>query len=111
MPENRAHLPQPWPEKGSRRVATDGSETIIYFRRVDLDPLEQTYTVQVRLEKWVTEERVANEVYTLCGNMYSKNELLFMMQLAGFRDITVYGDYSAESATAEHSEINFVAIK
>jgi hypothetical protein len=37
--------------------------------------------------------------------------LLFMMQLAGFRDITVYGDYSDLPATAEHSEINFVAIK
>jgi SAM-dependent methyltransferase len=111
LPENRAHLPQPWPEKGSRRVAADGSETIAYFRRLDLDPLDQTYTMQVRLEKWVTGERVATEVYTLSGNMYSKNELLFMMQLAGFRDITVYGDYSDESATAEHSEINFVAIK
>lgn len=111
MPENRAHLPQPWPKRGSRRIAADGSETITYFRRVDLDPLEQTYTVQVRLEKWVAGERVATEEYTLRGNMYFKNELLFMMQLAGFRDVTVYGDYSDEPATAEHSEINFVAIK
>ncbi|MFN2116679.1 MAG: hypothetical protein ACK2T1_03260, partial [Candidatus Promineifilaceae bacterium] len=80
-------------------------------RRLDLDPLDQTYTMQVRLEIWVTGERVATEEYTLRGNMYSKNELLFMMQLAGFRDITVYGDYSDEPGTAEHSEINFVAIK
>ena len=51
----------------------------------NLDPLEQTYTVQVRLEKWVTGERVATEEYTLCGNMYSKNELLFVrLQFAGF---------------------------
>jgi len=111
LPENRVYLPQPWPEEGSRRVAADGSETVTYFRRIDLDPLEQTYIGQVRLEKWVAGERIAAEEYTLRGNMYFKNELLSMMQLAGFHDITVYGDYSDEPVTAEHNEINFVAIR
>ena len=67
--------------------------------------------MQVRLEKWFAGELVATEEYTLRGNMYFKNELLFMMQLAGFRDVTIFGGYSDEPATAEHGEINFVAIK
>ncbi len=109
--ESRAHLPQPWPDEGSRRVAADGSENIAYFRTVDLDPLEQTYTREVRLEKWIDGEKVAAEEYTLRGNMYFKSELMLMLKVAGFRQITVTGDYSADPATAEHDELNFVALK
>ena len=39
------------------------------------------------------------------------NEVLLMLQAAGFRDITLYGDYTGHPATAESEEINFVALK
>jgi hypothetical protein len=51
------------------------------------------------------------EEYTLCGNIYFKNELLLMLKVAGFHDITVCGDYKEEIATAEHEELVFTAIK
>lgn len=110
LSENRRALPQPWPHDGVRRVAEDGSENIAYFRQVHIDPLEQAYTRQVRLEKWVSGDMVASEKYTLRGNMYFKNEVILMLRAAGFREITVYGDYSDEFATADHEELNLVAI-
>jgi len=109
--ENRQNLPQAWPEEGSRRMAPDGSENIAYFRRVDFDPLEQSYTTEVRLEKWSGGDMVASEEYTLRGNMYFKNELMLMLQAAGFREIMVQGDYTDELATADHKELVFTAIK
>lgn len=111
LSENRKAMPQPWPEESNRRVAADGSEHLSVFRLVNMDPLEQSFTRQVRLKKWVSGELVASEEYTLRGNMYFKNELHLMLKIAGFREITVQGDYTDELATADHDELVFTAIK
>jgi hypothetical protein len=111
LPENRKSLPEPWPEKGIGRIASDGSEHFGQFRLVALDPLEQSYVREVRLEKWVEGKLDQTEEYTLHGNIYFKNELLLMLKVAGFRDITVCGDYKEESATADHEVLVFTAIK
>lgn len=107
----RRHLPEAWPKDGARRVAADGSENIAYFRYVHLDPLEQSYTQQVHLEKWKSGKMVASEKYTLRGNMYFKNELILMLKFAGFREITVHDNYTDELATTDHEELIFTAIK
>ncbi len=51
------------------------------------------------------------EEYTLRGNIYFKNELLLMLKVVGFHDITICGDYTEELATADHEEIVFTALK
>ena len=109
--EGRQALPQPWPAESPRRPAADGSEHLGRFRIVHIDPLEQSCTRQVRLEKWDSGELVATEEYTLRENMYFKNELLLMLRIAGFREISVQGDYTDEPATANHTELVFTAIK
>ena len=111
LKENRQNLPQAWPQEGSRRVAADGSENVAYFRMVDIDPLEQCYTRQVRLEKWENNELVRSEEYSLRGNMYFKNEVKLMLEVAGFENIAIYGDYEYEPVTANHKEIIFIAAK
>lgn len=111
LAENRRQLPEAWPREGSHRLVADGSENVAYFRTLDIDPLEQSYTRQVRLEKWVDGAAVASEEYTLRGNMYFKNEVMLMLELAGFDEITVQGDYSTEQATSEHQELVFTAVK
>ena len=111
LPENRQRLPEPWPQEGDRRVAADGSANVAYFRTLDLDPLEQHYTRQVRLEKWVSGARVASEEYTLHGNLYLKSEVMLLLEVAGFAEITVQGDYRSEEATPEHRVLVFTAIK
>jgi SAM-dependent methyltransferase len=109
--EYRQALPQPWPQDGHPRIAADGSQHLARFRVVDIDPLEQSYTREVRLEKWVSGTLVASEAYTLRGHVYFKNELLLMLNIAGFREMTVRGDYTDEPATADHAELIFTAIR
>ncbi|MBC8160240.1 MAG: class I SAM-dependent methyltransferase [Roseiflexaceae bacterium] len=111
LPKTRAALPEPWPTEGRRRVAPDGNVHLAFFRFITMDPLEQRYTRQVRLEKWQGDTLLAAEEYTLSGNMYLKNEMLLMLQMAGFREITVHGDYTDEPATAEHGELVFTAVR
>ena len=111
LSENRRSLPEPWPEKGAGRIASDGSEHFGQFRLTAFDPLEQSYVREVRLEKWVEGKLDTAEEYTLRGNIYFKNELLLMLKVAGFHDITVNGDYKEEMATADHEEVVFTALK
>jgi SAM-dependent methyltransferase len=111
LPEYRKGLPEPWPEQGRNYVAEDGSEHRAYFRTLALDPLEQRYERQVRLEKWVSGSLEASEVRSLQGNMYLKSEVQFMLETAGFREILVNGNYSDERAGPGHEEIVFTAIK
>jgi len=111
LSEKRKALPQPWPEDGRRNIAADGSEHVMRFRLVDVDPLEQRYVRQVRLEKWQSGKLIASEEYTLRGDMYLKSELLLMLKVAGFREIIVRGDYTDEPATSDHEELVFIAIR
>jgi SAM-dependent methyltransferase len=111
LSERHQALPQPWPDASHGRIAADGSEHIGRFRITDLNPLEQSVTRQVRLEKWRAGTLVAAEEYTLRGNMYFKHEVLLMLRVAGFRDVTVCGGYSDEPATADHAQLLFTAIR
>ena len=85
--------------------------SVAYFRTLDLDPLEQHYTRQVRLEKWVGDARVASQEYTLRANLYFKSEVMLMLKVSGFAEITVQGDYHREEATRGHKVLVFTAIK
>lgn len=111
LPEERRALPEAWPDDVPRRVAADGSEHIARFRSVAVDPLEQTYTREVRLEKWESGSLVASEEYQLRGNMYLKSEVALMLRVAGFAAINVLGDYTEEPATADHDKLIFEAIR
>ena len=111
LKEKRRTLPEPWPQPGARRRAADGSEFVSSSRMLAFDPLEQSYTRQMRIEKWLAEKRIAQEEYTLKGYMLFNNEMLLMLQLAGFSDIIVQGDYREEPATADHSRLVYLARK
>jgi hypothetical protein len=54
---------------------------------------------------------VASEEYSLRGTVYFKNEILLMLKSAGFREITVRGDYTDAPATADTKELVFTAVK
>ena len=109
LPAYRDALPEPWPTDDKPRIAADGSEHTGRFRTLEIDPLEQTYTREVWLEKRRDGELVAREQYTLRGGAYMKPEVLLMLQVAGFTDITVRGDYRDEPATAASEQIVFTA--
>jgi SAM-dependent methyltransferase len=111
LSERRRDLPQPWPEQGSRRTAPDGSEYVTRVRLVDMNPLEQCLTRQVRIEKWQSGKLAATEEYAMHANMYLKSELLLMLNVAGFKDVSVRGDYTEQPATPESRELAFLAVR
>jgi len=110
-PTKRNSLPEPWPEEGKRRVAADGSEYVERFRLVSTNLLEQSYIRQVRVEKWVSGKLIGSQEYTQHRILYLPNEVLLMLQVAGFRQITVRGDYTDEPATPDSKELIFTALK
>jgi len=111
LKEKREALPPAWEERSDGRIASDGSEHFGQFRFLAFDPLEQSFTRQVHLEKWTNGELTASEEYTLRGIIYFKNELLLMLKVAGFREISVRGDYTDQPATADNIVLIFTAIK
>jgi len=111
LKEKHGVLPQPWPEEGRAQIGADGSENVARFRYLEINPLEQSYTRQVRLEKRRAGALIASEEYTLRGSMYLKHEVLLMLKVAGFRDISVLGDYTGESPTSDSEELVFTAIR
>jgi SAM-dependent methyltransferase len=110
-PAKRKTLPEPWPEEKEHRIAADGSEYVEQQRMLSFDPLEQRMVSQVRIEKWVLGKLTSSQEYTQHRTLYLPKEVLLMLQVAGFRQITIRGDYNDEPATADSEELIFTALK
>ena len=111
LPENRQRFPQPWPATGDRRRTADGDELEERSRVVDLDPLEQRLTLQIRATIWRDGQRVAEEEHTMVETLYFRNEILLLLEQAGFGEVTVYAAYTGALATSDDTWLLFVARK
>ena len=111
LPEHRRSLPEEWPSSTERQRLTDGTELEIAARTVAIDPLENVATRQIRARLWRDGALLKEEVHTQKLDDYSKNELVMMLEHAGFRDIQIVGDFTDEPATADHAELVFLATK
>ena len=111
LSERRKELPKAWPDSGMRERAADGDEIELRGRLVDLDPLEQRETRQMRALLWREGRLVAQEEHTIQITLYFRNELLLMLAQVGFTDIEVRAGYSDAPATAADTTVVFVARK
>lgn len=111
LPEARHALPDTWPDSSERELLADGSELEMATRTVAMDPLEDVATRQIRARLWRNGELIREEIHTQKVEDYSKNELLLMLERAGFGDIQIVGNYTDEPATADHWALLFVARK
>jgi hypothetical protein len=109
--ENRREIPRPWGPPGERRLASDGTEYELRARVLDLNPLEQTMAMQMRAERWRDGALIEEEEHTLRMCLYFKNEIVTMLNQAGFHDITLYSGYTEKEATAEDDHLMFIARK
>jgi len=109
--ETRAALPEPWPEEPGRRQGEDGIEYLNWLRLAALDPLEQTYRLEMRVQKQQAGEVLGEEVRTLRGTLYLRNELVAMLEKTGFSRVDVLGGYTDHSATTEDEEFVYLAAK
>ncbi len=109
--DGRSALPEAARPPHARKRASDGSEYALRARVVELDPLEQRVTLEMHAERWRDGKLEAEEEHLLTIGMYFRNELLLMLEQAGFADVEVQGDHNDAPATAEDEFIVFVARK
>lgn len=107
--EERSRLPEAWPPPAERKRASDGSEYALRTRALAVDPLDQRLTLEIRAEKWQDGLPVADETRPITIRSYFRDELLLMLDRAGFADVDVRGDYSDEPATADHEFLVYIA--
>jgi SAM-dependent methyltransferase len=109
--EKRSELPEEWVEPHSRRKGSDGAEYALRSRLVDLDPLSQRITMEMRAWMWREDELVAEEQHLLRLTLYFKEEVVLMLERAGFADIEVRGQYNDAEPAPDDDFLVFVARK
>jgi SAM-dependent methyltransferase len=107
--EERGKLPEASKPPRKRRRASDGAEYELRSRILELDPLEQRATLEMHAEFWRDGAMEAEEDHLLTMNLYFKNELLMMLERAGFVDVVVEGDHNNAEATSDDDFVVFVA--
>ncbi len=95
--------------EGERRKTADGDEIELLDRLFDLNPLQQMYESQVRLRLWSGGKIVKEEEYSLKENLYFAQEILLLLDEAGFRDVAVEGGYTGRPAVPDDPMVVFVA--
>jgi SAM-dependent methyltransferase len=111
LPRRRHELPAPWPESALRKRAADGDEIALSSRLVDLDPLQQRQTRQIRAQLWRGDECIQEEVGFLLENLYFVPELRLMLAATGFSDVDVREGYTDQPATPDTTALVFIARK
>ena len=109
--EGRRTLPEELPPPRERRLASDGGEYTLRARVLGLDPLEQRVTLGMHAERWRDGELEAEEDRTLTINLYFRNELLLLLEQAGFADVRIEGDHNDLPPTPDDEFLVFVATK
>ena len=107
----RASLPEAKQPPGKRRRASDGADYALRSRIVELDPLAQHVTLEMHAERWRGETLESEEDHRLNIGLYFKNELLLMLESAGFADIVVHGEHAEREPKSEDDFLVFVARK
>ena len=111
LKSERSALPEAWKAPDERRRGADGAEYALSGRILELDPLEQRATLEIRAEMWRDGDLAAEEEHRLDIGLYFTNELLLMLERAGFTDVAVHGDYTDDEATNESKFVVFIARK
>ena len=101
LPGRRGTLPREWDDDWERRTAADGDELGLLVRLADFDPLDQRLAYEMRARIWRDGAVVAEEAFRLVENIYFAQELLLMLEVAGFRDLDMVGAYGGAPASAD----------
>jgi SAM-dependent methyltransferase len=109
LKKERAVLPEPTGKPQNLRAASDGTELGLRSRVIDLDPLAQRVTYEMRAEQWRDGALEAEETRELTINLYFKDEVITMLGRAGFTAVVVEGDHNDAEPTPDDDFLVFVA--
>ena len=105
----RDELPSTWrPPEPEWRSAEDGSEYSLQGQVLSLDPLDQSTQLVLRAQKRVGGEVVAEE-HRLSLRLYFRDELLLMLERAGFESVRVEAGYTGGEPTADDDFLVYIA--
>ena len=107
----RERLPEPFEESLDRRTASDGTELELHPRVVEVDPLAQRVTMEMRATAYRDGEVFEQDTHVLELTVYFTHELELMLEAAGFTDIRLGGDYTDEEPTSDTGFVVFHARK
>lgn len=107
--EGRSRLPERWPEPPIERVAPNGDVYRLRIRAVAASPMCQSYTREMRIEKWIGGEMAAEETATLAGNMYLPSEVSALLREAGFARVELFSGFTDLPANDESGDVVFFA--
>jgi SAM-dependent methyltransferase len=110
LPSEQYRFPEPWPEHGERTPAADGIEYELRGRTLSFDSLDQSQWREIRAQKWQDDVLVASEDHRMLIRSYFRDELILMLERAGFAEISVRGGY-AEIPERDHDFLVFIAQK
>jgi SAM-dependent methyltransferase len=105
--EGRAELPAEWRPPGGRRVGSDGAEYELRSRALSLDPIAQSVTLEMEAKMWRHGELVAEERHSIDLMLYFTDELVLMLERAGFGDVEVRGGYDDAPPGGQHEFLVF----
>ncbi len=104
-------FPKEWRRLADKQLP-DGRRLLVYHRKVWEDAVEQLKMQERRYELYEGDRLVQEEIHASKTRWYHRNELLWMLQLAGFSNVVVKGDFTGEDLNANHKEnMVFVATK
>ncbi|HUG48757.1 MAG TPA: class I SAM-dependent methyltransferase [Candidatus Limnocylindria bacterium] len=110
LSDHRARaLPRDWPETGNRKRTADGDEIELTTRTVELDPLGQRLTLDMRARLWRDGVVVEEETHRLHISLYFAQEIVGLLREAGFEDVRIESGYTGRPATADDTEVMLVA--
>lgn len=109
--DERASLPRPWRDEGDRRALADGTELELRSRIAELDPLAQRVAIDMRAFHWSGSEVLAEEEHRIEMTLYFTEEIVLMLERAGFREIELRAGYEDRAPTADDEFVVFLARK
>ena len=89
----------------------DGSQLEQAILIEQFDRVEQIITGKARFRVLEAGQMVKEEVYPWNGRYYFRNEVMAMLENAGFSQIRVYGDFTPDPYSIDHTQMIFVANK
>jgi len=111
LKDQRAKLPEPTEAPPSLRPASDGTEIGLRSRIIEVNPLAQRVTYEMHAEQWRDGALEVAEDRLLSIGLYFEQEMLLMLERAGFTNIIVEGDHNNAEATSEDDFLVFIARK
>ncbi|HUF07465.1 MAG TPA: methyltransferase domain-containing protein [Candidatus Binatia bacterium] len=109
LPKHRPAFPRPWRTDGDRRATADGDELELITRGAEFDPLLQHEILDMRARLWHDGAVIAEEEHRIRLPLYFAQEILLLLDVAGFTDVVMEAQYEARPATPDDESVVFLA--